>query len=63
MAFADHKVNTDLAPISNMEQAEGTALRINAGESVRLSFDYWDNIVIYSLNRIVLDVKTPSDRP
>ena len=61
MAFAYHQVNTDLALISNMEQADGTALRISAGESVRLSFDYWDNIVIYSLNQTVLDVKTLSD--
>ena len=38
MAFAYHQVNTDLALISNMEQADGTALRISAGESVRLSF-------------------------
>ena len=61
MAFPSHKVDTELVLISNMGQADGTALRINAGETVRLSFDYWNSIVIYDLNQIVLDVKTPSD--
>ena len=61
MAFPSHKVDTELVLISNMGQADGTALRINAGETVRLSFDYWSSIVIYDLNQIVLDVKTPSD--
>ena len=61
MTFADHKVDTELVLISNMEQADGTALRINAGETIRLSFQYWNSIKIYNLNQIVLDVKTPSD--
>ena len=61
IAFPSHKVDTELVLISNMGQADGTALRINAGETVRLSFDYWNSIVIYDLNQIVLDVKTLSD--
>ena len=61
MTFASHKVDTELVLISNMGQADGTALRINAGETVRLSFEYWNSIVIYALDQIVLDVKTPSD--
>ena len=61
MTFTGHKVDTELVLISNMGQADGTALRINAGERVRLSFEYWDSIQIYRLNQIVLDVKTPSD--
>ena len=61
MTFANHKVDTELVLICNMEQAHGTALRINAGESVRLSFYIWNSIVIYDLNQIVLDVKVPSD--
>ena len=58
---ANHKVDTELTLISNMEQADGTALRINAGETIRLSFHIWSSSVIYELNQIVLDVKTPSD--
>ena len=61
MAFPSHKVDTELVLISNMGQADGTALRVNAGETIRLSFYYWNSIVIYDLNQIVLDVKTPSD--
>ena len=61
MAFPSHKVDTELVLISNMGQADGTALRINAGERVRLSFEMWASGVIYDLNQIVLDVKTPSD--
>ena len=65
MTFTDHKVDTELVLIGvligNMDQADGTALRINAGESVRLSFLIWNSSVIYDLNQIVLDVKTPSD--
>ena len=58
---ANHRVDTELVLISNMEQADGTALRINAGETIRLSFDTWSSSVIYELNQIVLDVKTASD--
>ena len=61
MTFASHKVDTELVLIGNMEQPDGTPLRINAGESIRMSFDYWDSIVLYDLNQITLDVKTPSD--
>ena len=61
MTFSGHRVDTELVLIGNMEQADGTALRINAGETVRLSFEIWDSIVIYELDQIVLDVKTPSD--
>ena len=61
MTFSGHRVDTELVLIGNMEQAEGTALRINAGETVRLSFEFWDSSVIYELDQIVLDVKTPSD--
>ena len=58
---ANHNVDTELTLISNMEQADGTALRINAGETIRLTFDVWDSNSIYELNQIVLDVKTASD--
>ena len=61
MTFAGHKVDTELVLIGNMEQADGTALRIDAGETVRLSFEFWNSSVIYELDQIVLDVKTPSD--
>ena len=58
---ANHNVDTELTLISNMEQADGTALRINAGETIRLTVDVWYSSVIYELDQIVLDVKTPSD--
>ena len=61
MTFAGHRVDTELVLIGNMEQADGTALRIDAGETVRLSFETWSSSVIYELDQIVLDVKTPSD--
>ena len=60
MTFADHKVDTEIAIVSNMEQADGTPLRINAGETVRLSFHIYYTTGIYELNQIFLDVKTPS---
>ena len=55
---ANHNVDTELTLISNMEQADGTALRINAGETIRLTFDVWYSSAIYELDQIVLDVKT-----
>ena len=61
MTFANHQVDTELVLIGNMDQADGTALRINAGESIRVRFKYWDSIVLYEVNQIVLDVTTPSD--
>ena len=61
MTFYDHRVDTELVLIGNMEQTEGTALRINAGETYKLSFSYWNSIFIYDLNQIVLDVETASD--
>ena len=61
MTFANHKVDTELVLIGNMDQADGTPLRINAGESIRLTFRYEHSIVLYDLNQIVLDVKTASD--
>ena len=61
MTFSGHRVDTELVLIGNMEQADGTALRINAGETVRLSFEIWASSVIYELDQIVLDVKTSSD--
>ena len=60
-AAANHKVDTELVLISNMGQDDGTALRINAGETVRLSWLLGTSNVIYDLDQIVLDVKTPSD--
>ncbi|MYE06925.1 MAG: fibronectin type III domain-containing protein, partial [Chloroflexi bacterium] len=59
--FSGHRVDTEFVLIGNMEQAEGTVLRINAGETYKLSFSYWDSIVIYDLNQIVLDVETASE--
>ena len=61
MAFASHKVDTEFVLIGNIEQTDGTPLRINAGERIRLSLEIWNSSVIYDLNQIVLDVKTPSD--
>ncbi|MDE2885269.1 MAG: fibronectin type III domain-containing protein [Chloroflexota bacterium] len=61
MTFSGHKVDTELVLVGNMGQTEGTALRIDAGQTYKLSFTYWDSIVIYDLNQIVLDVKTASD--
>ena len=60
MAFADHRVDTEIAIVSNMEQADGAPLRINAGETIRLSFDFGLTTGIYELDQIFLDVKTPS---
>ena len=60
MAFADHRVDTEIAIVSNMEQADGAPLRINAGETIRLSFDFYFTTGIYELDQIFLDVKTPS---
>ena len=60
ITFVDHKVDTEIAIVSNMEQADGTPLRINAGETVRLSFSINYTTGIYELDQIFLDVKTPS---
>ena len=59
--FASHKVDTALKLISNLEQADGTPLRISATEAVRIDLKMWASQAIYTLDEIVLDVKTPSD--
>ena len=59
--FAGHKVDTELILLSNMGQADGTPLRINAGERIRIATYVWESNVIYRPDEIALDIKTPSD--
>ena len=59
--FAGHKVDTELILLSNMGQADGTPLRINAGERIRIETYVWDSSAIYRTDEIALDIKTPSD--
>ncbi len=61
-SFAEHKVDTELVLIGNMEQTAGTPLRINAGETIKLNFDYgYFKHTFYEGAHILLDVQTPSD--
>ena len=60
-SFSDHKVDTELVLIGNMEQTDGTPLRINAGETYQLAFQYGAGVRLYEASNILLDVKTASD--
>ena len=61
-SFAEHKVDTEIVLIGNMEQTAGAPLRINAGETIKLNFDYgYFKNTFYEGGHILLDVQTPSD--
>ena len=59
-AAANHKVDTEITLVSNLGQADGTALRISATQAVRIDLGpLFANS--FALREFVLDVKTPSD--
>ena len=60
-AAANHKVDTEITLISNLEQADGTALRISATEAVRIELEQSRTQLTFLVSGFVLDVKTPSD--
>ena len=60
-AAANHKVDTEITLIGNLEQADGTPLRISATEAVRIELEPWRTAVAFLMSGFVLDVKTPSD--
>ena len=61
-AAANHKVDTEITLVSNLEQAaDGTPLRISATEAVRIKVATLGATNFFALREFVLDVKTPSD--
>lgn len=55
------RVDTEIVILSNMGQADGTPLRINAGESYRFTVRFGSSSVIHKPDQIVFDVKTASE--
>ena len=60
MTFAGHKVDTKLTLISNIDQADGTPLRISATQAVRMQVNTGQNQMLFNLNEFIIDVKTAS---
>ena len=61
MAFADHKVDTQVTLLSNLNRPEETGtVTISATESAEISLSLGNNKQ-FDINAITLDVKTPSD--
>ena len=54
-------MDTENTLISNLDQADGTPLRISATEAVRIELKPWSSEVGFLMSGFVLDVKTPSD--
>ena len=60
-AAANHKVDTEITLVSNLELPDGTPRRISATEAIRIDMTISGSPHLARMSELVLDVKTPSD--